>query len=69
VRLDYQLKDALARDAACDVLGVSANGYCEHLRRKHLDMPAKPGASARMSDERLMVEIRCIHAKVRQEYG
>ncbi len=54
---------------ACDVLGVSASGYFEHLRRKNLDKPAKPGASGRMSDERLLVEIRAIHAEVRQEYG
>jgi transposase InsO family protein len=54
---------------ACDVLGVSASGYFEHLRRKALDKPTKPGASSRMSDERLLVEIRAIHAEVRQEYG
>jgi putative transposase len=54
---------------ACDVLGVSASGYFEHLRRKALDKPTKPGASSRMSDERLLVEIRAIHAEVIQEYG
>jgi putative transposase len=54
---------------ACDVLGVSASGYFEHLRRKAMDKPAKPSASGRMSDERLLVEIRAIHAEVRQEYG
>ncbi|MDZ7920054.1 IS3 family transposase [Rhodoferax sp.] len=56
----------------CDVLGVSASGYFENVRRKMLDKPAKPakpGASGRMSDERLLVEIRAIHAEVRKEYG
>ena len=50
-------------------MGVSASGYFESLRRKALDKPAKPGVNGRMSDERLMVEIRAIHAEVRQEYG
>jgi putative transposase len=54
---------------ACDVLGVSASGYFEHLRRKAVDKAAKPGANNRVSDERLLVEIRAIHAEVRQEYG
>ena len=54
---------------ACDVLGVSARGYFEHLRRKALDTPSKPGSLGRMSDERLLVEIRAIHAEVKQEYG
>jgi putative transposase len=54
---------------ACDVLGVSASGYFERLRRNVDDKPSKPGASNRMSDERLLVEIRAIRAEVRQEYG
>ena len=53
----------------CEVLGVSASGYFEHLRRKSLEAPAKPRASTRMSDERLLIEIRAIHTEVRQEYG
>ena len=48
----------------CDVLGVSASGYFEPLRRKNLETPAKPGTSGRMSDERLLIEIRAIHAQV-----
>ena len=54
---------------ACEVLGVSASGYFESLRRKALDKPTKPGVNGRMSDGRLLVEIRSIHAEVRQEYG
>jgi transposase InsO family protein len=53
----------------CDVLGVSASGYFEHLRRKTLDKPGKPGSNKRMSDERLLIEIRAIHAEVKREYG
>ena len=54
---------------ACDVLGVSPSGYFKHLRRKALDKPTRAGPNNRMSDERLLVEIRVIHAEVRQEYG
>ena len=54
---------------ACDGLGVSASGYFEHLRRKPQDKPTKPGSNNRLSDERLWVEIRALHAEVRQEYG
>jgi hypothetical protein len=43
---------------AYDVLGVSASGYFEHLRRKTVDKSAKRGSNNRMSDERQMVEIR-----------
>lgn len=53
----------------CDVLGVSASGYFEHLRRKTLDKPGKAGSNKRMSDERLLIEIRAIHAEVKREYG
>lgn len=54
---------------ACDLLCISASGHFEHLRRKYLDKPAKPGVSGRVSDERQVVEICAIHAEVRQEYG
>lgn len=54
---------------ACDILGVSASGYFEHLRRKKLDKLTKPGANRRMSDEALLVHIRAIHAEVKGEYG
>lgn len=54
---------------ACEVLGVSANGYFEHWRRKDADKPSRPGANKRISDEALLVHIKAIHAQVKQEYG
>ena len=54
---------------ACDVLGVSASGYFEHVRRKSVDKTSKPGTFKRMSDEALLTHIRAIHAEVKAEYG
>jgi transposase InsO family protein len=51
------------------VRGVTASGYFEHWRRKNVDQPTKPGVHSRASDERLLVEIRAIHAQVKHEYG
>ena len=54
---------------ACDLLGVSASGFFEHMRRKGADKPSKPGANMRISNEALLAHIRAIHAEVQQEYG
>lgn len=54
---------------SCDVLGVSASGYFEHWRRQDMAKPSQPGANKRLGDEALLVQIRAIHAEVKQEYG
>ena len=54
---------------SCDLLGVSASGFFEHMHRKGVDKPSKPGANMRVSNEALLAHIRAIHAKVQQEYG
>ncbi len=53
---------------ACDVLGVSASGYFESIRRIQQERPRKPGAG-RIGNEALLAHIRAIHAEVKQEYG
>ena len=53
---------------ACDVLGVSASGYFESLRRSQQERPSQPGAG-RIGNEALLAHIRAIHAEVKQEYG
>ena len=52
----------------CDVLGVSASGYFESVRRSQQERPSKPGAG-RIGNEALLAHIRAIHAEVKQEYG
>ena len=48
---------------------MSASGYFEHWRRKDASKPSRPGGSARISMEALLVHIRAIHAQVKGEYG
>jgi putative transposase len=54
---------------ACDILSVSTSGYFEHMCRKGMERPSKPGPSQRISNEALLAHIRAIHAEVKQEYG
>ena len=54
---------------ACEVLGVSASGYFEHMRRRAAGEPSKAGANRRLSDEALLVHIKAIYAEVKGEYG
>ena len=54
---------------ACEVLGVSASGYFQHQRRKKSAAANSITGLKRLSDEALLVQIRAIHAEVRQEYG
>ena len=54
---------------ACEVLGVSASGYFQHRRRKKSVAANNITGLKRLSGEALLVQIRAIHAEVRQEYG
>ena len=54
---------------ACEVLGVSASGYFQHQRRKKSVAVNNVTGLTRLSDGALLVQIRTIHAEVRQEYG
>lgn len=54
---------------ACEVLGVSASVYFEHMRRRAAGEPSKAGANRRLSDEALLVHIKAIYAEVKGEYG
>ena len=51
---------------SCEVLGVSASGYFEWVRRR---ASSKSGPGGRLSDEALLAHMRAIHAQVKQEYG
>ena len=51
----------------CEVLGVSASGYFENGRRKGAAKQSPPDGSKRINDEALLVHIKAIHAKVREE--
>jgi len=54
---------------ACEVLGVSASGYFQYQRRKKSVAVNNVTGLTRLSDGALLVQIRVIHAEVRQEYG
>jgi transposase InsO family protein len=51
------------------MLGVSTSGCFEHMRRKGVSKPSKPGANKRICNEALLALIRAIHPEVKQEYG
>ena len=51
----------------CEVLGVSARGYFENDRRKGAAKQRPPDGGKRINDEALLVHIKAIHAKVREE--
>jgi len=51
----------------CDVLGVSASGYFEHVSRGRSKRPSKPGR--RLSDEAVLAHIKAAHAGSKGEYG
>ncbi len=48
----------------CEMLGVSQSGYHEHCARQ-----ATPAPPPLLSNDALLVHIKAIHAKARQEYG
>ena len=56
-----------------DLLGVSASGYFEHMRRKdnarQSTKPSRASHKPRISNEALLAHIRAIHAEFKQEYG
>jgi putative transposase len=56
-----------------DLLGVSASGYFEHMRRKDSARkntePSRASHKPRISNEALLAHIRAIHAEFKQEYG
>ena len=54
---------------ACDVLGVSTNGFFENMQRTESEQPSGPGVNKRVSSEALLAHIRAIHVEVKQEYG
>jgi putative transposase len=55
---------------ACAVLGVSASGYHDHYRRRRPSTSALPvGRGRRASNDRIVAQIRIIHAEVKHEYG
>lgn len=48
----------------CEILGVSQSGYHEHFARQ-----ATPQQRKHLSNDALLVHIKAIHAKTKQEYG
>lgn len=48
----------------CEILGVSQSGYHEHFARQ-----ATPQQPKHVSNDALLVHIKTIHAKTKQEYG
>lgn len=55
---------------ACEVLGVSTSGYHDHRqRRRQLSATPPAGTPPRLSNERIVAQIRIIHAEVKREYG
>jgi putative transposase len=55
---------------ACAVLGVSSSGYHDHCKRRRpsTSTPA-PRTTPRASNDRIVAQIRMIHAEVKHEYG
>jgi transposase InsO family protein len=51
----------------CEVLGVSASGYFEHIASRMSKGPSKPGR--RLSDEAVLAHIKAAHAGSKGEYG
>jgi putative transposase len=51
----------------CEVLGVSASGYFDHVAGDEFKTPPKPGR--RLSDEAVLAHIKAAHAGSRGEYG
>ena len=51
----------------CEVLGVSASGYFEHIASRLPQGPSKP--SRRLSDEAVLAHIKAAHAGSKGEYG
>ena len=51
----------------CEVLGVSASGYFEHVAWGESKEPSKPGR--RLSDEAVLAHIKAAHAGSKGEYG
>ena len=51
----------------CEVLGVSASGYFDHVGAAQIKTPAKSGKW--LSDEAVLVHIRAAHAGSKGEYG
>jgi putative transposase len=55
---------------ACEVLGVSTSGYHDHCkRRRPLTSTLAPRTAQRASNDRIVAQIRIIHAEVKHEYG
>ena len=51
----------------CEVLGVSASGYFEHVAYRESKAPSKPGGH--LSDEAVLAHIKASHAGSKGEYG
>ncbi len=51
----------------CEVLGVSASGYFEHIAYRGSKAPSKPGG--RLSDEAALAHIKAAHVGSKGEYG